>query len=140
MHPLISAAAGGALLGTGAGILLLGTGRVAGVSGVAGGVVRPVSGDLAWRLVFLACLMAGGWLGSLAVPAAIAWNNDTSVTRLVAAGLLIGAGARIANGCTSGHGVCGVSRGSHRSVIAVTLFTIAGIIAHWVDVRVWGGS
>lgn len=134
MHHWLHALAGGTLLGTGAGILVLGTGRLAGVGGIVGGILRPVRGDVAWRLVFVAALLLGGLAGGSIVPDAIVAVAG-SPRRVALGGFLIGLGTRIGNGCTSGHGVCGVGRLSLRSSLAVTTFTVAGALAHLADVR-----
>ena len=122
---------GGALVGLSASLLLLANGRVAGISGVVGSLLAPVRGDIAWRVLFLGGLLAGGlllaWLrpGAFAAPASL---DAGRVALLVAAGLLLGFGSRVGNGCTSGHGVCGISRGSARSVVATLTFMTTGLV------------
>ncbi len=120
-----TALAGGALIGLAAALLMLFSGRVAGISGVLGGAVgdllRPRQGNLGWRLAFVAGLLAAPWLYALAAP----WPQpriDASTGVLVVAGLLVGVGTRYGGGCTSGHGVCGLSRLSLRSLVAVLCF------------------
>lgn len=122
-----SALAGGVMIGLAAGMLVLLNGRIAGISGIAGGLLKLVSGDLGWRLAFL-----GGLLAS-----ALAWqwfdgaphiHVDASFGTLVVAGLLVGLGTRYAGGCTSGHGVCGLSRFSLRSLVATLVFMAAGFV------------
>jgi len=120
-----SALAGGALIGAAAALFAVLNGRVAGVSGVLGGLLRPQRGDIGWRVAFVA--------GLLAAPAAYALfahlpevRIDAGYPLLVAAGLLVGGGTRFAAGCTSGHGVCGVSRLSPRSITATLAFMAAG--------------
>jgi len=118
----VSALAGGALIGLAAAVLLLFGGRVAGVSGITGGLLRLVPGDMGWRIAFLAGLMIGVWGfgaagGSLAeIQIAADWGL------LIGGGLLVGFGTRLGGGCTSGHGVCGISRFSRRSVVATVVF------------------
>lgn len=124
----LGAGAGGLLFGAAAGLLLLETGRIAGVAGVAAGLSRPKPGDFLWRALFVVGLVAGGLVAARLLPAAFAWQREVSLVRVVAAGLLIGVGARIGNGCTSGHGVCGVARLSPRSIVAVSLFTAVGAV------------
>lgn len=120
-----SAAAGGVLIGTAAVGLWWATGRIAGVSGIAAGWWRD---DRAWRLAFLAGLMAGtGVLAALSLPAATP-RSGTSPLLLVSAGLLVGWGTSMAHGCTSGHGVCGLARGSMRSLIAVAVFLGCAVV------------
>jgi uncharacterized protein len=138
MHPWVSIAAGGLLFGSAAGLLLLEAGRIAGVAGVAAGLLQRNPGDLFWRALFVLGLLAGGLVAGHLLPAAFAWHRDASTLRVIAAGLLIGVGARIGNGCTSGHGVCGVARLSARSIVAVTLFTAVGALTHILDRLVTG--
>jgi len=122
-----AAAAGGLLIGVAASLLVLATGRVAGVSGIVGGLIRPGRGDVAWRLAFVA--------GMVAAPLAYhvfaelpPLRIDAGYPTLIFAGVLVGLGTRYAAGCTSGHGVCGVSRGSARSIAATVAFMIAGFL------------
>lgn len=119
-----SATAGGLLIGAAAVLLMLGAGRIAGVSGILGGLLPPERGG-AWRLAFLLGLCAAPWLYQLgtALPEMVV---EAGTPRLVVAGLLVGIGTRYASGCTSGHGVCGLSRGSRRSLAATALFMAAG--------------
>jgi len=116
---------GGVLIGVAASLLLLTTGRVAGVSGIAAGALPPARGDLAWRLAFIGALVAGGLLLQPFFPAGVARG---STALLVGGGLLVGFGTRLAGGCTSGHGVCGIGRGSPRSIVATLIFMVAGMI------------
>jgi len=123
--------AGGALIGFAAAMLLLLSGRVAGISGIVGGLLRPQRGDVAWRLAFVG--------GLLAAPAAMALLGqghapriDAGFGTLVVAGLLVGAGTSYGSGCTSGHGVCGLSRLSPRSLVATLAFMGAGMAAVYV--------
>jgi uncharacterized protein len=117
---------GGILIGIAAGLFLILNGRVAGISGILGGVLRPTAGEIGWRLAFIAGMVAGG-VGLLlfhagAFPAAA----DRSHAVLVVAGLLVGFGTRLGSGCTSGHGVCGISRLSVRSLAATVTFILTG--------------
>ncbi|APX77639.1 YeeE/YedE family protein [Achromobacter insolitus] len=131
-----SASAGGLLIGAAAVLLMAGAGRIAGISGILGGLLRPERGGM-WRLAFLLGLFAAPWLYRLgsALPPIMA---EASVPRLIVAGLLVGIGTRYASGCTSGHGVCGVSRGSRRSLTATVLFMAAGFATVYL-VRHLGG-
>jgi uncharacterized membrane protein YedE/YeeE len=117
--------AGGVLIGLAAALLILLNGRIAGISGIVGGLLRPVPGERAWRIAFLAGLAGAplAWLAFAPLPAA---TVDAGTPLLVAAGLLVGVGTRYGSGCTSGHGVCGVSRLSPRSLAATGLFMLAG--------------
>jgi uncharacterized membrane protein YedE/YeeE len=123
----LRALAGGALIGLSAALLLVLNGRVAGVSGALAGLLDPRSNDREWRLLFVLGLLDGGVAarGLVAAPFSVA---GTSVPRALAAGLLVGVGARLANGCTSGHGVCGVSRLSARSLAATATFIATGAL------------
>ena len=113
-----SGLAGGALIGLGAALLLLANGRIAGISGI---VSNMKQGDAAWRLAFLAGVIISGTLLS-AYATEIPVNPEASPALFIVAGLLVGFGTRIGSGCTSGHGVCGLSRFSPRSLVAVCIF------------------
>jgi uncharacterized membrane protein YedE/YeeE len=118
---------GGALIGAAASALLLLNGRIAGVSGVIGELARPRPGEVAWRVAFLAGLAAGGVsLAAFAPDRVPVTHPPRDVALIVAAGLLVGVGTRMANGCTSGHGVCGLPRGSARSWTATAVFMATG--------------
>jgi uncharacterized protein len=118
---------GGALIGSGSALLLVTHGRIAGISGIAGGLVDRAATDRAWRLAFLAGLAAVGIVAAAVVPGAIG-APVRSLGAMAVAGLLVGFGARLGDGCTSGHGVCGLSRGSVRSLVAVATFMATGAI------------
>ncbi len=130
---------GGALIGLAASALLLLRGRVAGIVGIVGGIVRPERGEVAWRALFVAGLFTGGLALAALRPELVASHLDRSTLALVVAGLLVGFGARLGGGCTSGHGVCGLSRLSLRSLVAVTTFMTTGAIAAFVVDHVLGG-
>lgn len=126
-----SALAGGILIGLAAGLFILLNGRIAGISGILGGLLRPARGDVAWRLAFAA--------GMVLAPAAYALFSalpqvriDAGEGTLAAAGLLVGIGTRFGAGCTSGHGVCGVARLSPRSLAATAIFMAAGFAVVFV--------
>jgi uncharacterized membrane protein YedE/YeeE len=131
---------GGMLIGLAASILLLFNGRVAGISGIVGGLVLPRRGDVRWQATFVAGLVAGGLVLRAVRPAAMAAILDVSPAAVVLAGLLVGAGTRLGNGCTSGHGVCGISRGSARSLVATVAFMAAGAITVFVVRHVVAGT
>ena len=123
--------AGGAMIGLSASLLMLFNGRVAGIAGIVGGLLGASVSELSWRLAFLLGLITGPLLFSWVSDSAIAIETSTSTPLLVVAGLLVGFGTRLGNGCTSGHGVCGLSRGSKRSLVAtVTFFAIAAITVY----------
>ncbi len=127
-HSYVMALAGGALIGLAAGMLLLLSGRIAGVSGIIGGALARPRGDTAWRLCFAGGLLAGGLLLAWLYPSAFPEAIPTHPALVVAAGLLVGFGTGIGNGCTSGHGVCGIGRLSPRSVVATVVFIAAGVL------------
>lgn len=128
----VSALVGGALIGLAATILLLWNGRIAGISGIAGGLAPPVRGDIAWRLLFVAGLVIGAGLYRLGDPTSTI-EIESSIPVLVAAGLLVGFGTQLGRGCTSGHGVCGLARLSPRSLVATAVFmAVAGITVYVV--------
>ena len=98
--------------------MLLLDGKIAGISGILAGVLKPVQGDTLWRICFLAGLLAGGMLLRVLLPGAFDFGIIRPFPILIVAGLLVGFGTRLGSGCTSGHGVCGVSRLSPRSLVA----------------------
>ncbi|SEJ39155.1 YeeE/YedE family protein [Achromobacter sp. NFACC18-2] len=122
--------AGGLLIGAGAVLLMLGAGRIAGISGILGGLLTPERGG-SWRLAFLLGLCAAPWMFR-AFSELPAITVDASTPRLIVAGLLVGLGTRYGSGCTSGHGVCGLSRGSRRSIAATAIFMAAGFATVYV--------
>lgn len=117
--------AGGVLIGLAASLLLIGQGRVAGVSGIVGHALLGRPDDRAWRAAFLAGLGLAGLVSALFAPAAIG-HSQRPLVLVAVAGLLVGIGTRLGNGCTSGHGVCGVSRLSPRSLVATLTFLLTG--------------
>ncbi len=117
---------GGALIGASASAMLLLEGRVAGISGIVGGLFTPKAGDIAWRVAFTAGLLLAGIGGAVLAPGSVAVEVERAPWMLVAAGLLVGVGTRVGNGCTSGHGVCGLSRQSPRSLASVVTFMAVG--------------
>ena len=122
-----SALAGGMLVGLAASILLVGSGRIAGVSGMVAGLLPPQRGDWTFRVWFLAGLMLTGAVASLIAPQLIG-SSPRSLGWLALAGLLVGSGTRLSGGCTSGHGVCGMSRLAPRSIVATLVFVACGIV------------
>lgn len=136
----LSALIGGGLIGGAAVLLMASLGRVAGIAGITGGLATRGSTDKAWRLAFLA--------GLIGVPAVIAGFNadlarsdfSVSLPLIAIAGLLVGIGTTIGNGCTSGHGVCGMARLSIRSIVATLTFMIAGVATVFIVRHVAGGA
>ena len=116
---------GGLLIGLAAALFVLFNGRIAGISGIVGGLLRPATGDRGWRIAFLLGLVAAPLVFALAAPLP-AMRIDAGTGTLIAAGLLVGVGTRYGAGCTSGHGVCGLARGSARSLAATLAFMGAG--------------
>ncbi|MDD5577656.1 MAG: YeeE/YedE family protein [Methylobacter sp.] len=122
---------GGLLIGLATAVLLLFNGKIAGISGIVGGLFRPVSGDVKWRIAFVLGLVLAPLAFSLfaALPKA---RIDADSSVLIAAGLLVGLGTRYGSGCTSGHGVCGLSRLSPRSFAATAVFMAAGFLTVFI--------
>jgi uncharacterized protein len=135
----LSAALGGALIGLSALMLILLGGRVAGISGVLGGIVGLRRGDLGWRLAFVAGLVAAPAVYSAAGGALPPLQVTSSAAILVAGGLLVGVGTRLGGGCTSGHGVCGIARLSPRSIVATLAFMASGAVTVFVVRHMVGG-
>ncbi len=133
-----SALAGGALIGLAASLLLLASGRIAGVSGMIGGLLVPTRGDTLWRALFVGGLVAAGLVAFLVAPDTIG-SSPRGMVALALAGILVGVGTRLGNGCTSGHGVCGLSRLSKRSLLATLTFVGAGMLTVTL-LRVLGGG
>jgi uncharacterized protein len=135
MMPLswIYALSGGALIGTGAALLFLTHGRIAGISGVLGSLLPPLpkGGDRSWRISFLLGILLAGMVAARVTPWAIGASVRTPAVVIVA-GLLVGYGTRWGSGCTSGHGVCGLSRWSARSMVAVATFMLTGSLTAWI--------
>jgi uncharacterized membrane protein YedE/YeeE len=126
--------AGGVLLGLASALFILFNGRILGISGIVGGLLPPKRGDTSWRISFLLGLLAAPWVVQRVAPAQ--WITspriDASTGMVIVAGLLVGLGTRYASGCTSGHGVCGLSRLSPRSMVATGVFMAAGFAVVFV--------
>ena len=123
---------GGVLIGGAASGLLLCNGRIAGISNIFGNLLPPSGEGAPWRLAFVAGLLAGGLILLSAYPAAFSSPTPASLGVLAVAGLLVGFGASLGNGCTSGHGVCGLARRSARSLSAVITFMATGAITVYI--------
>lgn len=123
---------GGIIIGLAVSLMLLFTGRVTGISGIIGGVLKPKPMDISWRLLFVAGLIAGGIIIKLVHPELFAFDANLKTPDLIIAGLLVGFGTSLGNGCTSGHGVCGISRFSLRSILATITFIAAGVFSVFV--------
>lgn len=120
---------GGALIGLSATLLLLGRGRIFGISGILAGTVQPQKGDWFWRFLILVGLVAGGLPVYWLLPAKFTIPAGVEPVIPIVAGLLVGFGTQLGGGCTSGHGVCGMSRLSIRSIVATATFIVAGIVS-----------
>jgi uncharacterized membrane protein YedE/YeeE len=132
-----SALAGGVLIGAAAALFVMLNGRIAGVSGILGGLMRPAAGDVSWRVAFVLGLVAAPVVyGLFAILPQV--RVDAGYGVLIAAGLLVGAGTRYGSGCTSGHGVCGISRLSPRSFVATLAFMAAGFATVFIARHVAG--
>ena len=135
----ISALIGGGLIGLSAAMLLMLSGRLAGVSGIIAGLLPPAKGDAAWRLWFLAGLIVGTGLYRAATgEGAEALVFEATMPMVLIGGLLAGAGTRVSGGCTSGHGVCGIARLSPRSLAATLTFIAAGAVVVYINRHVLG--
>lgn len=126
-----SALAGGALIGLAASLLLWLNGRIAGISGIVGLLLQPSRGEVAWRIAFIAGLVGAPLLYALFATLPVP-RFEAGMPALIAAGLLVGVGTRYGSGCTSGHGVCGLSRLSPRSAAATAAFMAAGFATVFV--------
>lgn len=122
---------GGLLIGIATAIFLLFNGRIAGISGIVGGLFKLTPGDVAWRTAFVLGLLIAPLIYSLVVPLPLV-QIDADIISLIVAGLLVGIGTRYGSGCTSGHGICGLSRFSPRSLVATASFMMAGFITVYI--------
>lgn len=132
-----SALSGGILIGLACAMFVLFNGRIAGISGILGGLLRPIAGDIDWRIAFIGGLLLAPLAFQLVAPLPLV-QIDADTLTLVGAGLLVGLGTRYGSGCTSGHGVCGLSRLSPRSLAATLSFMLAGalvvfLLRHWIN-------
>ena len=129
--------AGGVMIGLASALFLLLNGKIAGISGIVGGLLRPARGDVVWRIAFVAGIVVSPLLfgAARALPYV---DIEASYPLLIIAGLLVGLGTRYGSGCTSGHGVSGLSRGSLRSVAATAAFMFAGFVTVFIARHVLG--
>ena len=134
----VSALIGGLLIGASAALFLLLSGRIAGISGILGGLLHPARSEIGWRTAFLAGLfiapLAYVAFGGRLPPVVL----DASLPLLAVAGLIVGFGTRLGAGCTSGHGVCGIGRGSPRSIVATLVFMTTAIVTVFITRHVLG--
>ena len=124
----ISGLIGGLLIGLATTLMLLLNGRIAGISGIVGGLLTRKGSEVGWRAMFVAGLLLGAFVYMLATGGALPVRIEASLPIVVVAGLLVGFGTRLGSGCTSGHGVSGLARFSKRSIVATSVFTGAGIV------------
>lgn len=133
----LSAASGGLLIGVAVAILLFFNGRIAGISGILGGLFNVRKNDFAWRLAFLGGLALSATFWQMFAPLPTI-QVDASLSTIIVAGVLVGIGTSYASGCTSGHGVCGLSRISPRSLVATIIFMATGMATVFVVRHVLG--
>ncbi|TRW91526.1 YeeE/YedE family protein [Candidatus Methylobacter oryzae] len=135
--PYFAGLIGGLLIGLAAAMFVLLNGRIAGISGILSGLIQADGGDKLWRILFVLGMAASPFIYQLAsdLPAA---TIDAGTVQLIIAGLMVGLGTSYASGCTSGHGVCGISRGSVRSIAATLSFMLAGFITVYLTRHLLG--
>lgn len=128
MNEFVMATIGGVMIGVSASLLLLSVGRISGISGIMGSLLMRTTTDWGWRLSFVGGLLAGGLVLNFIYPEAFVVSSERSTIMMVIAGLLVGFGTQMGSGCTSGHGVCGLTRFSLRSLAATISFMVAGML------------
>jgi uncharacterized membrane protein YedE/YeeE len=136
----IASTIGGVMIGIAAAGLLMFHGRIAGISGIAGGIFRRGQGDVAWRAMFLVGLFSAGVVWSYFRPLDYRFEIERSTLALIVAGLTVGIGTQLGSGCTSGHGVCGIGRLSKRSTVATITFMATAAVTVFIVNEVLGGS
>lgn len=130
-----SSIAGGLLLGLSASLLLLMNGRIAGISGILAGLVQPIRSKATWQIIFVIGMLLGGLIApslGYALPSYDAYATAGSLGWIVVAGLLVGFGTKLGNGCTSGHGICGIGRLSKRSIVATCVFMASAMLTVFI--------
>ncbi len=135
-----SALLGGAIIGVAAVMMLALNGRIMGVSGIAAGLLSQQTSDKALRLLFLVGMVVGGLIVARLLPAAMPGAVTTNIGWLMAAGFIVGFGTRLGGGCTSGHGVCGMSRLSARSIVATCVFMFIAMVSVFIIRHVMGAA
>ncbi len=137
---MTAALIGGAIIGLAVSLMLVLNGRVTGISGIVSGVLSPRKNDISWRILFLLGLLFGGVLLRFIQPEAFqSASNNMNLFDYAVAGLLVGFGTLLGNGCTSGHGVCGISRLSVRSIMATIVFITFGVLSVFIFKTLRGG-
>ncbi|MBW2939619.1 YeeE/YedE family protein [Zhongshania aquimaris] len=134
----VTAIIGGAMIGLAALVLMWSVGRIAGISGIVAGAILEAEDERNWRLLFLAGLFVGALIASVITGALDDVSSIASTPVLIMAGLLVGIGTRMGGGCTSGHGVCGISRFSQRSIVATAVFMASGAATVFVIRHLFG--
>jgi uncharacterized protein len=132
----VSGLIGGLLIGLSTVLLILLNGRIAGISGIVGGLLARNGSEVGWRAVFIVGLLLGAFIYMLAIGGALPVNIQASLPVMVIAGLLVGFGTRLGSGCTSGHGISGIARFSKRSIVATLVFMVTAIITVFVTYHV----
>ncbi|NQV70539.1 MAG: YeeE/YedE family protein [Pseudohongiella sp.] len=125
----VSALIGGVLIGAAATFMLWANGRIAGISGILGGILFPVKSEIVWRILFIAGLLSASLAYMFFSGASLDISVQTTPLLTAVAGLLVGFGTRMGSGCTSGHGICGIARISKRSFLATVVFIGAGVVS-----------
>lgn len=136
---MMNALIGGAIIGIAVSLMLFFNGRVSGISGIVAGVLKPIKQDISWRMAFILGLIFGGVVLKILRPDVFVLATNVSNTDYIIAGLLVGFGTLLGNGCTSGHGVCGISRMSPRSILSTVTFIAFGILSVLVFKMLRGG-
>ena len=134
----VSGLIGGVLIGLASMLLLIGNGRIAGISGIFGGLLPPTRGDMGWRVMFVAGLLLGGFAWPLIGGRPVPVDLQVDWPLMLLSGFIVGFGTRMGSGCTSGHGVCGIGRRSPRSVVATVVFLATAITTTFVMRHVIG--
>lgn len=135
----MNAIIGGAMIGLAASLLLLFNGRVTGISGITAGIINSQTSDRSWRVLFILGLLCGGLILRFVHPTAFTILSNATQVDYMLSGFLVGFGTVMGSGCTSGHGVCGLSRLSFRSLVATVTFMITGFISLYVFKMMRGG-
>jgi len=127
---------GGILLGISAAMLLFINGKIAGISGIINGIMSSKKDDYSWRLLFVLGMIVGGLISVLMLGVTVPSTENLSLGMVIAAGLLVGIGTRLSNGCTSGHGICGIGRLSKRSIVATCAFMVVAGLTVFVRLHI----
>jgi len=140
MHDFVRALLGGLVMGVASAALFVCNGRILGISGVLGGALKSASRDASWRWAFIAGMLGAGATVFALMPAAFQVPSGRSLGVCVAAGMLVGGGTQLGSGCTSGHGICGIGRGSTRSLSATMVFMATGALSVIAVRYLFGGE